>query len=294
MMSQISLALLAVVLLACLHEPAVAQQSPGDFSGQPASGQLQARPYGCYNLSQMSGLVPYGANGQCPPNTTAGYGQIENPSTQYTNLTTIPSSLAPLVSLSFTGNTPSASGSTYLNYSLTVPLSDFATASSVSNLGTQVSQNQATSASSVAVETTRATTAEGVISGNLSAEVTRATTSEAALGANLAAETSRATVAENNLGQLIANETTAREADIARVSWQFRSATASAVALSGNGFIPGKQFNLTINYGAYQGESSVAVQGAYVVNPNAYLNFGVASGLSGGGTAYRAGVTMGW
>jgi hypothetical protein len=96
------------------------------------------------------------------------------------------------------------------------------------------------------------------------------------------------------LGGALVNESNAREADIARVSSQFRLATATAVALGGNGFIPGKRLNLTLNYGSYEGESAMSLQGAFIVNSNAYVNMGLASGISGSGTAFRTGLTLGW
>ena len=71
--------------------------------------------------------------------------------------------------------------------------------------------------------------------------------------------------------------------------------TATAVALSGAMFLPGKTFNLTGNVGAYRGAVAGAMQLGALVSQSVALNAGVAKGFNKGGkTAVRAGFTFGW
>ena len=71
--------------------------------------------------------------------------------------------------------------------------------------------------------------------------------------------------------------------------------TATAVALSGAMFLPGKSFNLTANVGAYRGAVAGAIQVGALVGESVAVNAGVAHGFSKGGkTALRAGFTLGW
>lgn len=118
-------------------------------------------------------------------------------------------------------------------------------------------------------------------------------TAEAVLATAISTETTRATNAEGLLRDQIGLETRARMADVAMLTDQYKSATATAVALSGMGFIPGKRLNLTMNVGSFEGKSAVAMQGAFFINDNAYINAGIAGG-TGGGTAMRTGITFGW
>ena len=71
--------------------------------------------------------------------------------------------------------------------------------------------------------------------------------------------------------------------------------TATAVALSGAMFLPGKTFNLTGNVGAYRGSVAGALQLGVVVSDMVAVNAGVAKGLNKHGkTAARVGFTLGW
>lgn len=71
--------------------------------------------------------------------------------------------------------------------------------------------------------------------------------------------------------------------------------TATAVALSGAMFLPGKSFNLTGNIGAYRGAVAGAIQFGALVSESVAVNAGVAQGLNKGGkTALRAGFSFGW
>lgn len=73
---------------------------------------------------------------------------------------------------------------------------------------------------------------------------------------------------------------------------------ATAVALSGGTFLPGKKFNLTANIGAYGGEAAVAAQMGYLVSENVAINAGVATSFrnyhTGGNVAVRGGITIGF
>ena len=71
--------------------------------------------------------------------------------------------------------------------------------------------------------------------------------------------------------------------------------TATAVALSGAMFLPGKTFNLTTNVGAYRGAVAGALQIGALVSDMIAVNAGIAHGFNKGGkTALRAGFTFGW
>lgn len=70
---------------------------------------------------------------------------------------------------------------------------------------------------------------------------------------------------------------------------------ATAVALSGGSFLPGKKINVTANIGAFRDEVAIAGQIGILVNENVALNAGVATSFhSYGGTSLRGGVTFGF
>jgi hypothetical protein len=88
----------------------------------------------------------------------------------------------------------------------------------------------------------------------------------------------------NNLSSLVETNRRAANAGI-----------ATAVALSGGTFLPGKTFNLTANVGVYDGEVAIAAQLGYLVSDSIALNAGVATGVEGhGDTAFRGGITFGF
>ena len=114
------------------------------------------------------------------------------------------------------------------------------------------------------------------------------------LQSSVTSETARAQAAETRLSQAIAAETAARQADIARVTIGYERATAMAAALSGMTVIPGKRLNLSVNVGGYEGQTALSGAAAFAVTRSVYVSGGVATGTSGGGAAYRAGVTLGF
>lgn len=70
---------------------------------------------------------------------------------------------------------------------------------------------------------------------------------------------------------------------------------ATAVALSGASFLPGKRINVTANIGAFRDEVAIAGQLGVLVSDNVALNAGVATSFhSYGGTSVRGGVTFGF
>jgi hypothetical protein len=286
----LSLNAIAAALALSLFATMSQAQTAGDFTGQPAQGTLLIRYPGCYSFQPPQPLPPL-ANGSCPPGSTYGYGSAGFNYSQKNDFNQLPSSLVPQIQISQTGYFNGSDGSLN-NYSVAVPLSDFATASSVNSLRSQVGAIIA--GGSVADETVRATAAEGQLGANITGETTRATSAEAQLGTGLRNETARATAVESSLAQSIGAETLGRVADVARLSRQFKAGTAAAVALGGNVFIPGKTMNVTVNVGTYRGESAISVQGGYVLKPNIYVNMGLSSATRGGGTAARTGLTLGW
>jgi hypothetical protein len=171
-----------------------------------------------------------------------------------------------------------------------VPISQFATATSVSGLQSSMAAN----ASAVMNEATRATQAEAGLAVGLSQETARAQGAEAGLALGLSRETLRAQGAEAVLGSAITTEANARITDIQRLTKGYREATAIAIALGGTGVLPGKRLNLTFNVGVYEGRTALAGQGALLVNEHVMLNMGVAGSTTGGGTGGRAGFSVGW
>jgi len=70
---------------------------------------------------------------------------------------------------------------------------------------------------------------------------------------------------------------------------------ATAVALSGGMFLPGKKINITANVGAFRDEVAIAGQIGILVSDNVALNAGVSTSFhSYGGTSVRGGVTFGF
>ena len=144
----------------------------------------------------------------------------------------------------------------------------------------------------ITAETTRATAAEGAEitarAAAITAEQNARSSADTNLGTRITGENTRATAAEAGLGTRITILTEQVKKDIA-------TATAVAVALGGNSFLPGKKFNLTVNVGSYDGESALAAQFGFMVNDSLAINGGVASGFgSGSSTAVRGGFTYGW
>ena len=118
------------------------------------------------------------------------------------------------------------------------------------------------------------------------------------LQTDLATETAARVAADNALDTRVdALETITANLDERFDDVQDRSdaGTATAVALSGAMFLPGKTFNLTGNVGAYRGAVAGAMQFGAVVGDRMAINAGIAKGLNKGGkTAVRAGFTLGW
>ncbi|SFJ01405.1 YadA-like C-terminal region [Caulobacter sp. UNC279MFTsu5.1] len=271
---RVKVLLLAATMMFSIFNRSAAQIAPGDFSGQPTFGTVIKPVYQYCQVDApgqprvvTQGVCDNGQLSQGGVNFTSNYDTVTQTSPSVTQSEFPANGASQGVGVLVSGpyQDPRFPTAAYSVATTTLPLSDFATASSVASMN-----------------------------ASLGGETNRAVAAEAVLGQAITTETNRARAAETVLGQAIVTESNAREADVARLSSQFKVATATAVALSGNGFIPGKRLNLTINYGSYEGKSAMAFQGAFVVNENAYLNLGVASGLSGGGTAFRTGLTMGW
>ncbi len=73
------------------------------------------------------------------------------------------------------------------------------------------------------------------------------------------------------------------------------SSTAIAVALGGATFLPDSKFNISTNFGFYDGASAGALQLNALVSENVAVSAGVATGFNKGGqTAGRVGLTFGW
>lgn len=84
----------------------------------------------------------------------------------------------------------------------------------------------------------------------------------------------------------------ALEAQVGFLDRRLARSTAMAVAMSGSVFLPGMRYNVSANFGTYDGESAGALQLATLVSDNVAFNAGVATGFEGGGTSVRAGFTF--
>jgi autotransporter adhesin len=83
--------------------------------------------------------------------------------------------------------------------------------------------------------------------------------------------------------------------DLKRVDRRAAAGTATAIALSGAMFLPGKSFNLTGNVGSYRGAWAGAMQVGALVRDNVAVNAGLSRGFNKGGkTGFRAGFTIGF
>jgi autotransporter adhesin len=83
--------------------------------------------------------------------------------------------------------------------------------------------------------------------------------------------------------------------DLDRLDDRASSGTATAIALSGMTFLPGKTFNLTANVGTYRGAHAGAMQIGAMISENVAVNAGIAHGFNKrGSTGARAGFTVGW
>ena len=83
--------------------------------------------------------------------------------------------------------------------------------------------------------------------------------------------------------------------DLKRVDRRATAGTATAIALSGAMFLPGKKFNLTGNVGSYRGAWAGAMQIGAMVGKSVAINAGVSRGFNKGGkTGFRAGFTIGF
>ena len=65
--------------------------------------------------------------------------------------------------------------------------------------------------------------------------------------------------------------------------------------MGGAAFLPGMKFNLTANVATYDGAQAGSFQLGGMISDNVAVNAGVATSFSSGGkTAARVGVTIGW
>ena len=133
---------------------------------------------------------------------------------------------------------------------------------------------------------------------NLQTGLATTNTNVTTLQSNLASEATTRAAADTALDtrvdalEVIANGLDDRFDD---VEDHADAGTATAVALSGAMFLPGKSFNLTGNVGAYRGAVAGALQIGALVSEAVAVNAGVAHGFNKGGkTALRAGFTFGW
>jgi autotransporter adhesin len=67
---------------------------------------------------------------------------------------------------------------------------------------------------------------------------------------------------------------------IERLDSSGRAGTATAIALTGNAFLPDQKFNLTGNVATYRGAYAAALQIGALISPNVAVNAGVSTGLN--------------
>jgi hypothetical protein len=137
--------------------------------------------------------------------------------------------------------------------------------------------------------------ADVVLGGRIDTEAKTRGDADVVLGGRITTETTERKAADVALGGRIDSANTRITILTEQVKKDIATATAVAVALGGNSFLPGKKFNLTVNVGSYDGESALAAQFGFMVNDSLAINGGVASGFgSGSSTAVRGGFTYGW
>lgn len=172
-------------------------------------------------------------------------------------------------------------------------------------------------------ETTARTTADTTLQDNIDTEATTRAAADTVLQNNIDSEASTRAAADTDLrtdimavASDLGTETTARIAadegfetridalqqqalqftgDLKRLDRKLAGSTAVAVAMSGNAFLPDKQFNLTGNIATYDGAYAGALQIGAMVSRNAAFNAAVAKNFNKRGkTAARVGFTVGW
>ena len=194
------------------------------------------------------------------------------------------------------------SGATYATYTGTAtydpstgtvsmgPLS-LASAASVTSQGLAVTNGTATSTYGATGLTTGTVNANRVIVTSLTPSTTNGLTVGTPIAATDAANKGYVDAAIAGVNTSVNNLASLVEANRKRSD----AGIATAVALSGASFLPGKRINITANVGAFRDEVAVAGQIGVLVSDNVALNAGVATSLhSYGGTSVRGGVTFGF
>ena len=178
----------------------------------------------------------------------------------------------------------------------------------ITNVAAGINDTDAVNVAQLTAEATARTAADTTLQANITTEATTRAAADTALQTQVtsavAVNTTQATQI-NTLNTAVAGldtRTTALESGmldlddrIGDVDRRSRGGTAVAIALGGNSFLPGKQFNLTGNVGTYRGAVAGSLQVGAMVSENTAFNAGVATGLNKGGKiGARAGFTFGW
>jgi len=202
--------------------------------------------------------------------------------------------------------------------------------SRVTGLGAGVAPTDAVNVAQLTAEAQARAAGDAALQTNLNAEQQARIAADVQLSGDIAVEAASRAQADTLLNQRIANEEAARadlataltteaatraaadlalgnqigaldtrvdalESRVDRLEGKIDGATAVAVAMSGNAFLPGMKFNLTGNVATYGGAQAGALQMGAMISDNVAVNAGVAHGFNKGGkTAGRVGFTIGW
>ncbi len=87
----------------------------------------------------------------------------------------------------------------------------------------------------------------------------------------------------------------ALETRVDKLNDKVSSATATAIALGGNGFLPDMKFNLSGNIATFDGAQAIAMSLGYRINDNFAFTAAAGGGLNKGGkVGGRVGFIYGW
>ena len=150
----------------------------------------------------------------------------------------------------------------------------------------------------IVAETVRATEAETVLRNDLSSEVAARQAGDAQLLERFSAEETARIAADNALSTRVSaldGRVGTLETRVDRLEDKVASATATAIALGGAGFLPDMKFNLAMNFGFYEGAQAVSASLGYRVSNSVAITAGVAGGLNKNGkVGGRVGVIFGF
>lgn len=207
---------------------------------------------------------------------------------------------------------------------------DTAIAAAITDEATTRTAADAALATAITGEATTRAAADTAIATSIDTEVAARTASDTAIADSIVAEAATRGSADIAISQRIdsfeaerttlatslANETNARlaadvdltnrinavdvridmlEARLDKLDDRLASSTATAMAIQGGAFLPGKRYNLSVNVATYDGAHAGALSFAALVSSKVAVNVSAAQGFNKhGDTGVRAGLTFMW